>query len=68
MRARASKVITGAAGMLGEIGIARTALDPAGKVFIRGEYWDAEATASVAEGAGVRVVAVEGLKLRVAPK
>jgi membrane-bound serine protease (ClpP class) len=67
VRARAGKVITGAAGMLGEIGVARTPLAPSGKVFVRGEYWDAEATASVAEGARVRIVAVEGLKLKVEP-
>lgn len=67
VRARAGKVITGTAGMLGEIGVARTPLAPAGKVFVRGEYWDAEATAGVAEGARVRVVAVEGLKLKVEP-
>jgi len=67
VRARAGKVMTGAAGMLGEIGVARTPLDPAGKVFVRGEYWDAEAPCRVAEGAAVRIVAVEGLKLRVKP-
>ncbi|MCX6636755.1 MAG: nodulation protein NfeD [Acidobacteria bacterium] len=67
VRARANKVLTGAAGMLGEIGVARTPLQPAGKVFVRGEYWDAEAPCPVAEGAAVRIVAVEGLKLRVKP-
>jgi membrane-bound serine protease (ClpP class) len=67
VRARARKVITGATGMVGEIGVARTALAPEGKVFVRGEYWDAEATAPVAEGARIRIVAVEGLKLKVEP-
>jgi membrane-bound serine protease (ClpP class) len=67
VRARANKVITGAAGMLGAIGVARTPLQPAGKVFVRGEYWDAESPCPVAEGAAVRIVAVEGMKLRVNP-
>jgi membrane-bound serine protease (ClpP class) len=67
VRARANKVLTGAAGMLGEIGVARTPLQPSGKVFVRGEYWDAESQCPVAEGASVRIVAVEGLKLRVKP-
>ncbi len=67
IRAQANKVITGAAGMLGEIGVARTPLQPAGKVSVHGELWDAESAAEVAEGAGVRVVAVEGLKLKVEP-
>lgn len=67
MRARASKVITGAAGMLGEVCVARTPLGPTGKVFVRGEFWDAEANRPVPEGASVRIVAVDGLKLKVEP-
>lgn len=67
MRARANKVITGDTGMLDEIGVARTALAPEGKVLVRGEYWDAVATAPVEEGARVRVRAVEGLTLTVEP-
>ena len=41
LRARRNKVVTGAEGMLGEIGTAVTPLAPGGKVFVRGEYWDA---------------------------
>ncbi len=67
IRARANKVITGASGMLGEIGVARTPLQPAGKVFVRGELWDAEAAVAAAEGARVRIIAVDGLKLKVEP-
>ena len=67
IRARMSKVITGAAGMLGEIGVAHTALTPAGKVFVHGEYWDAVSSAPVEAGARVRVTAIEGLKLKVEP-
>jgi membrane-bound serine protease (ClpP class) len=67
IRARSLKVATGTAGMLGEIGIAKTELAPEGRVFVHGEWWNAEASSPVAEGAKVRVVAVEGLKLRVAP-
>jgi len=67
IRAQANKVITGAAGMVGETGVALTPLQPAGKVHVHGELWDAESATEVAEGAGVRVVAVEGLKLKVEP-
>jgi membrane-bound serine protease (ClpP class) len=67
IRARSLKVATGTAGMLGEVGIAKTALAPEGRVFVHGEWWNAEASSPVPEGAKVRVVAVEGLKLRVAP-
>jgi membrane-bound ClpP family serine protease len=34
-------------------------------VFIRGEYWTADADEEVSEGDGVEVTAVEGLRLRV---
>lgn len=68
VQARANKVITGTAGMLGELGIAVTALAPAGKVKVRGEYWDAVASSPVELGKTVRVTAVQGLRLRVKPE
>ena len=67
IQARRQKVVTGGA-LAGEIGQARTALAPAGKVFLRGEYWDAVSSAPVEEGGEVRVVAIDGMKLRVEPK
>ncbi|MGQ0702220.1 MAG: NfeD family protein [Gemmatimonadales bacterium] len=67
IRARRFRVTTGSAGLIDELGVARTDLNPEGKVFMHGEWWNAIATAPVAEGARVKVVAVEGLKLRVAP-
>ncbi len=67
IRARLSKVVTGPAGMLGEIGMAHTALAPTGKVFVHGEYWDAVSSAPVEAGARVRVTAIDGLKLKVEP-
>lgn len=67
LQARRNKVLTGASGMIGEIGIASTALAPEGQVQVRGEYWDAVADAEIDAGARVRVKAVEGLKLRVGP-
>ena len=67
LQARRQKVVTGGA-LAGEIGQARTALAPAGKVFLRGEYWDAVSSAPVEEGGEVRVVAIDGMKLHVEPK
>jgi membrane-bound serine protease (ClpP class) len=67
IRARRNKVITGEEGMLFEIGQARTALEPSGKVFVHGEYWDAVSSAPVLVGGQVRVVGVDGMKLRVEP-
>ena len=67
IKARRNKVVTGVSGMLDEIGVARTALAPEGKVFVHGEYWDAVSSAPVEEGARVKVRAVNGLTLTVDP-
>jgi membrane-bound serine protease (ClpP class) len=67
IRARAAKVITGADGMIGQIGVALSDLAPSGRVFIRGEYWEAEAENLLPAGTRVQVTAVYGLKLRVEP-
>lgn len=67
LRARKSQVTTGSEGMIGEIGVARTALGPEGKVFVHGELWNATARAAIAEGARVRVAGINGLHLVVEP-
>jgi membrane-bound serine protease (ClpP class) len=67
LRARRNKVITGVPALLNEVGVARTPLSPAGKVFVHGEYWDAVSSQPVAVGTSVRVVGVQGLKLTVEP-
>lgn len=69
VRARTNKVITGPAGMLGEPGVVITALAPAGKVRVRGEYWDAVAPpgAHLEPGSKIRITAIQGLQLAVKP-
>jgi membrane-bound serine protease (ClpP class) len=67
VRARRNKVVTGEQGLIGEIGIAQTALAPAGKVFVHGELWDAVSSVSVAAGERVVVRQVDGMTLRVDP-
>jgi membrane-bound serine protease (ClpP class) len=67
LRARRSRVTTGSEGMIGEIGVARTAVGLEGKVFVHGELWNATAQAAIAEGARVRVAGVNGLHLVVEP-
>ena len=67
LRARRNKVTTGAQGLIGEIGVTRSPLVPHGKVFVRGELWDAISPIEVTEGDEVVVRAVDGLKLRVEP-
>lgn len=61
-------VRTGKEGMMHERGTARTALDPAGKIFVHGEIWAAEIEAAagpIAAGEPVEVIGIENLILRV---
>jgi membrane-bound serine protease (ClpP class) len=67
LRARRHRVTTGREGMIGEIGVARTAVADDGKVFVHGELWNATARAAIPEGARVRVAEVKGLHLIVEP-
>jgi membrane-bound serine protease (ClpP class) len=67
VRAHRSQVQTGAEGLVGRRAVARTALEPRGKVFLHGELWDAEAETSVPAGQEVEVAAVDGLRLKVRP-
>jgi len=60
-------VVTGQQGLVGETGVARTALAPHGKVFVHGEIWDAVATTPLAAGLPVVVRGVDGLTLQVEP-
>jgi membrane-bound serine protease (ClpP class) len=62
-----SKPLTGAQGLVGEIGIVKNAIMPAGKVFVHGELWNATAKEPIKEGARVRVVNVVNLVLEVEP-
>ena len=57
------KAVTGEAGMIGLRGMAYTDLDPAGKVMVRGELWEARAAQRIPQGARVRVREIEGLTL-----
>jgi membrane-bound serine protease (ClpP class) len=67
IRARRNKVVTGAQGLVGETGVAQTALSPTGKVFIHGELWDAVSSAHISAGQRIVVRKVDGLQLEVEP-
>jgi membrane-bound serine protease (ClpP class) len=67
LKARKVHVTTGSEGMVGELGIARTQLEPEGKVFVHGELWNAIALAPIAAGSRVRVSRVDGLRVVVEP-
>ena len=58
-------VTTGAAGLVGERGVAKSALQPRGRVFVHGELWAAVAESPAPAGAAVEVVAMDGMTLRV---
>jgi membrane-bound serine protease (ClpP class) len=66
-RARANKVVTGVQGLIGEVGTARTALSPQGKVLVHGELWNATSSSNVDAGAPVVIRQVDGLELQVEP-
>ena len=69
IRAQRRRVTTGNEGLLGEIGEARTTLDPRGTVAVHGEFWNAESSTGEAIEAGTRVevLKVAGLKMLVRP-
>lgn len=64
-RAQRRKPITGREGMVGERGTALTDLEPSGRVFVHGAYWEAESSERIERGAAVVVDQVDGLRLRV---
>jgi len=67
LKARRNKVVTGAQGLVGEVGITQTVLSPRGKVFVHGELWDAVASANLPAGQTIVVREVDGLQLQVDP-
>ncbi|MDQ1238904.1 MAG: hypothetical protein QG577_1089 [Thermodesulfobacteriota bacterium] len=64
-RAWMRKPLAGSQGLVGEIGIAVTDVDPQGKVAIHGEYWNALSDTSLLKGTKVRVISVDGLHITV---
>ena len=63
VKARKVHVTTGTEGMVGEVGVARTELEPEGKVFVHGELWNATALVPIAAGSRVRIARVDGLRV-----
>jgi membrane-bound serine protease (ClpP class) len=64
-RTRRMKPLTGAEGMIGEVGDVVAPLEPEGTVFVHGEYWDAIASSSLPRGTRIRVKEVRGRRLQV---
>jgi membrane-bound serine protease (ClpP class) len=67
LKARRNKKVSGAQGLIGDIGIVQTSLSPRGKIFVHGEIWDAVSSSDVPAGIPVVVREIDGLLLRVEP-
>lgn len=67
VRATRRPASTGREGMIGLIGIAKSALTPHGQILVRGELWDAISDQPLQPGEQAEVLGVEGLKLHVRP-
>lgn len=66
IRAQRRKVTTGAEGLIGQVGEVLERLDPKGRIFVNGEYWNARIARSagaVEEGVEVVVTGVERMIL-----
>ena len=59
------KVATGSESMVGEIGVAKTEVAAEGKVFVHGEWWNANSDQPISIGERVRIVEIDGLNLKV---
>jgi membrane-bound serine protease (ClpP class) len=69
LQAQRLPVRVGKETMLGKFVQAITPIDASGgRVFVEGEYWTARSDQSIKQGETVRIVAVEGLTLKVVPK
>lgn len=64
-RSHFQRALTGKVGMLGEHGVAFTAIAPEGQVFVHGEYWQAVSDEPIAAKEIVEIVEVKDLQLRV---
>lgn len=64
VRGQRRRVATGAEGLVGRVAVAKTSLEPTGKVLVDGELWKAELDRGKVEpGEEVTITRVEGLKL-----
>jgi membrane-bound serine protease (ClpP class) len=69
LQAQRPRPKTGVEALMGAIAVARSDLDPRGKVFLQGEIWDAVAEdGPIAAGEQVEIVALEGFCLQVKRK
>ncbi len=58
-----NRVQTGEEGLIGEVGEAVSAINPEGKIFIHGEWWNARSEEKIKKGEKVEVIGKEGMTL-----
>jgi len=69
IRAQKAAPRSGSESLIGAVGVARSRLDPEGIVHVQGEMWTATAVGGpIDDGQSVRVVALDGLRVRVKPE
>jgi len=64
-KSQKQKPTLGLEGLVGEVGEVRTKIDPTGKIFVHGEYWNAEGDGEISIGEKVEVVGFERMCLKV---
>lgn len=57
--------MSGRSALEGEIGVARTDINPEGRVLVHGEWWNAKSKEPIPVGAKVKVIKAEGMVLLV---
>jgi membrane-bound serine protease (ClpP class) len=68
VKGQKARPVTGAEGMIGEIGETLARLEPFGMVRVHGELWKAESVSgNIEAGRRIRVTAVNNLTLHVEP-
>lgn len=69
LQAKRNRPTIGREGLVGRVAETRTDLAPDGMVFVEGELWQAvSSNGSISSGQPVRVVSVDGLRLKVEPE
>lgn len=65
VRSQSAAPTLGMEGLIGKVGEARSKLSPNGKVFVHGEYWNAQGDGEIEPGDRVKVVGYDGMRLKV---
>lgn len=65
LKAYRHRPTTGAEGLVGFVGVAKTDVDPRGQIMVRGEIWEAEGREPIRAGEEVKVLEVNGLRVRI---